>query len=44
MLCKVFVMSLRPWIFVGAQQTEETLKKELVVIKNQPKDIKERST
>jgi hypothetical protein len=38
------VLSLRPWIFIGAQGTEETLKKELSAIKNQLTAIKERST
>jgi hypothetical protein len=37
--CRVF----RPWIFVGTRGTEETLKKELAVIKNQLTAIKERS-
>jgi hypothetical protein len=43
-LCKVVVLSLRPGILAGARGTEETLKKELAVIKNQLTAIKERST
>jgi hypothetical protein len=38
------MLSLRPWIFAGDRGTEETLKKELVAIKNQLTPIKERST
>jgi hypothetical protein len=38
------MLSLQPWIFAGTRGTEETLKKELAVIKNQLTPIKERST